>query len=339
MKKTILLLLVSILLAGCTAQATEPIVSEIRTSVPTATERPRPTPTQPPTSTQEPTQTPDPLLATQAAALESCRGNSPDNIDKYIDRGYSATRFWSATVCQDDGIYTKVTRLGKEKVYKIPALDTDAQTAGPDWVWEPYLWSVDGDYLYLTPSYLGSIDGTGATNLNGYGLTQLYLSSGARNVLLQPRAEGYTFALSEDGRLFAYLTEVARTISILDVKTKEKQKLSLDKEYDILDMRWTPDGARLLILTEESGRNPNQGGFTIFEYSLEGKDLKKLVDKNNLNSLYTADQFDEPRLFISGLTNDILSLSDRLGEAFFEVNLQSGEIIPTNDLGTPIALQ
>jgi hypothetical protein len=337
MKKILLLLLVSILLAGCTARATEPVVSEIRTSVPTATERPRPTPTQPPTSTQEPTQTPDPLLATQAAALESCHGNSPDNIDKYIDRGYSATRLWSATVCQDNGIYTKVSELGKDKVYKIPALDTDAQTAGPDWVWEPYLWSVDGDYLYLTPSYLGSIDGTGPANLSGYGLTQLDLSSGARNVLLQPRAEGYTFALSEDGRLFAYLTDVARTISILDVKTKEKQKLSLDDEYSILDMRWTPDGARLLILTEESGMDPNQGGFSIFEYSLEGKDLKKLVDKNNLNSLYTADQFDEPRLFISGLTNDILSLSDRLGEALFEVNLQSGEVIQTDALGTPVA--
>jgi hypothetical protein len=335
MKKTLLLLLVSILLAACTAQATEPVVSEIRTSVPTATERPRPTQTVPPTSTQEPTQTPDPMLATQAAARESCRGNSQDSIDKYIDRGYSATRFWSATVCQDDGIYTKVTRLGKEKVYKIPALDTDAQTAGPDWVWVPYLWSVDGDYLYLIPSYLGSIDGTGTTNRSGYGLNQVDLSSGARNVLLQPRGEGYTFALSEDGRLFAYLTEVARTISILDVKTKEKQKLSLDKEYNILDMRWTPDGARLLILTEELGMDPNQSGFSIFEYSLEGKDLKKLVDKNNLNSLYTADQFDEPRLFISGLTNNILSLSDRLGEAFFEVNLQSGEIIPTNDPGTP----
>jgi hypothetical protein len=339
MKKTLLLLLASILVAGCTARATEPVLPAGNTPFATATERPRPTPTLPATSTQEPTVTPDPRMATQQAALESCRGNSQDNIDQYIHQGYSATRFWKATVCQDDGIYTKVERLAKEKVYKIPAVDSDPETSGPDWFWEPYVWSVDGEYLYLTAAHPGSIDSSGMANLSGYGLTQLDLALGARNVLLQPRAEGYTFALSEDGRLFAYLTEIPRTISILDVKTKENQKLSLDKEYNILDMRWTPDGARLIILTEESGMDPNQGGFTIFEYSLEGKDLKKLVDKNNLNSLYTADQFDEPRLFISGLTNGILSLSDRLGEGYFEVNLQSGEVIQTNDLGTPVAAQ
>jgi hypothetical protein len=218
-------------------------------------------------------------------------------------------------------------------------VDSDPETSGPDWFWEPYVWSVDGEYLYLTAAHPGSLDSSGMANLSGYGLTQLDLASGARNVLLPPRAEGYTFALSEDGRLFAYLTEIPRTINILDVKTKEKQKLSLDQEYNILDMRWTPDGARLLILTEELAEGAIPGGFSIFEYSLEGKDLVKLVDKNNLNSLYTADRFDEPRLFISGLTNEFLFLSDRLGEAFFEVDLLSGEVVPTNDPGTPVVPQ
>jgi hypothetical protein len=336
MKKTLLLLLVSILFAGCTAQATQTEAPEARTPVSTATERPSPTLTLSPTFTPEPTHTPDPVVVTRQAALDSCKGNSQDNIDQSIDRGYSATRFWSATVCQDDGIYTKVSRLGKEKVYKIPALDTDAGTAGPDWVWEPYIWSVEGDYLYLTPTYLGSIDGAGTGHRSGYGLTQLDLESGARQVLLQPLQEGYTFALSEDGRLFAYLTDIPRTINILDVKTKEKQRLSLDRDYKILDMRWTPDGARLLILTEELGRDPSQSGFTVFEYSLEGKKLKKLVDKNNLGSLYTIDLFDEPRVFISGLTNEALFLSDILGEGYFQVNLSTGEVIQTEGLGTPI---
>jgi hypothetical protein len=337
MKKTLLLILASIFLAGCSAQAAKTAVPQLRTPLSTATARPRPTSTLAPTSTQEPTHTPDPIVVTRQAALDSCGGNGQDSNDQYITQAYSATRFWSATVCQDDGVYTKVVKLGKDKVYKVPALDTDPTTSGPDWVWEPYLWSVEGDYLYLTPVYLGSMDNSGMTNVSGFGLTQLDLSSGARNVLLRPRAEGYTFALSGDGRLFAYLSDIPRTINTLDLKTKEKQKLSFDKEYQILDMRWTPDGARLVILTEEAGRNPTQSGFTIFEYSLEGKDLEKLVDKNNLNSLYTVDKSDAPRLYISGLTNDILSLADRLGEAYFEVNLESGEIIQTNDLGTPIA--
>jgi hypothetical protein len=274
---------------------------------------------------------------TQQAALDSCRGSSQDGIEQYITQPYSATWFWSATVCQDDGIYTKVVRLGKDKVYKVPALDTYGSTSGPDWVWEPYIWSIEGDYLYLIPRYLGSVNSPGTTTPSGFGLNQLDLSSGARNVLLRPREEGYNFALSEDGRLFAYLTDIPRTIKILDVKTKEQQQLSFLEKYRILEMRWTPDGARLIILAEELAGDPAQSGFSIFEYSMESGNLKKLVDKNNLNSLYTADEFDQPRIYISGLSNDVLLLSDTLQEGYFEVNLQSGEVIRTDPLGNPMA--
>jgi hypothetical protein len=337
MKNTILLLLVFIFLAGCWAQVTEPVVPEISAPSSTATESPLPTSTFSPTSTPEPTQTPDPGIATQQAALASCRGNGQDSIDKYIDQGYSSTRFWSATVCQDNGIYTKVTKLAKDKIFKIPALDTDGGRPGPEWFWEPYLWSVEGDYLYLTPRDLGFIDRSSSLYSSGYGLLQLDLSNGERNTLLKPYDGGYTFALSEDGRLFAFLSDIPRTITVRDVKTKEERQLSFKEKYKILEMRWTLDGARLLILTEESTEDPAQGGFSIFEYSLEREDLQKLVDKNNLNTLYTSDEFDKPRIYISGLTNELLSLADTLQEGNFEINLQTGEVIQTDDLGTPIA--
>jgi len=228
-------------------------------------------------------------------------------------------------------------KLGKEKVYKIPAVDTDQGTSGPDWFWEPYLWSVDGDYLYLIPRYFGFIDSPWLIYSSGFGLTQLDLSTGARNVLLQPREAGYTFALSEDGRLFAYLTDIPRTIDILDVKTKEKHQLSFKERYNILEMRWTSEGAKLIILTEESAEDPAKGGFSIFEYNLEEEDLKKLVDKNNLNSLYFSEPAAEPRIYISDLSNNVLSLSDNLQQGHFEVNLETGEVIQTNDLITSTA--
>jgi hypothetical protein len=229
-----------------------------------------------------------------------------------------------------------VEKLGKDKFYKIPALNTDVKTSGPDWIWEPYLWSIDGNYLYLKPRYLGSIDNPGLYS-SGFGLIQLDLSSGERNTFLKPRVEGYNFALSEDGRLFAFLSDIPRTIIIRDVKIKEEHQLSFKEIYKILEMRWTPDEARLIILTEESAEDPAQGGFSIFEYSLEGKDLKKLVDKNNLNSLYSSDPSAEPRIYISDLSNEILSLSDQLQDGYFDVNLQTGEVTQTNDLGTPMA--
>lgn len=341
MKNTLLLILASIFLAGCSARAAETVVPAAGTPSQSAplpvTERPSATSTWEPTSTLEPTQTPDPVIATGEAALNSCRGNSQGNIDQFITRAYSATTFWSATVCQDDGIYTKVTRLGNEKVYKIPALDTDATTPGPDWFWEPYLWSVEDDFLYLTPRYLGFIDSPRLIYSAGFGLVQLDLSSGDRNVLLKPYEGGYTFALSEDGRLFAYLPDIPRTINLLDLKTKEKKQLSFKESYKILEMRWTPDGARLLVLAEELANDRAQGGFSIFEYSLEGDDLKKLVDKNNLNSIYSSDPSDEPRIYISNLTNDFLSLADTLQEAYFQVDLRTGEVIQTSDSGIPTA--
>jgi hypothetical protein len=337
MKKTLILLIASIMLVSCTAQATEPVVPISNTPLSTATERPLPTLTLAPTSTQEPTQTPDPALATREAALASCRGNGQDNIDKYITQAYSATRFWSAKVCQDDGVYTKVEQLGKDKVYKIPALDTNPKMAGSEVFWEPYLWSVDGNYLYLTARNAGIIESPWLFYSSGFGLTQLELDTGARNVLLQPRRDGYTFALSEDGRLFAYLTDIPRTIDILDVKTKEKHQLSFKERYKILEMRWTPDGAKLIILTEESAEEPSQGGFSIFEYSMEGNDLVKLVEKNNLNSIYSPDPSTEPRIFISNLTNEVLSLADTQQQFFFDVDLGTGEVIPTNVLSTATA--
>jgi hypothetical protein len=337
MKKTLILLIATIMLVSCTSKATETVAPAIGAPSSTATERPVPTLTLQPTSTQEPTQTPDPMLATREAALNSCRGNGQDGIDQYLSQGYSATRFWSATVCQDDGIYTKVEKLGKDKVYKIPAVDTDSTTSGPDWIWEPYLWSVDGDYLYLTPSSPGPSDNPGTVSPSGFGLVQVDLSNGERNVFLKPRPEGYNFALSEDGRLFAFLSDVPRQIMIRDVMTKEEHQLSFKERYQILEMRWTPDGARLIILTAESAEDPTKGGFSIFEYSLEGNDLTKLVDKNNLNSLYSSDPSAEPRISISDLSNDVLFLSDNLQESYFEVDLQTGEVIQTNNLGTPVA--
>jgi hypothetical protein len=113
--------------------------------------------------------------------------------------------------------------------------------------------------------------------------------------------------------------------------------LSFERRYNFLDMRWTPDGAKLILLTEESAADPTQSGFTIFEYSLEGKDLTKLVDKNNLNSLFTLSPSAEPRIFISGLSNDMLSLADKLQEGYFQINLETGDVVQTNDLGTPVA--
>jgi WD40 repeat protein len=173
---------------------------------------------------------------------------------------------------------------------------------------------------------------------NGFGLAQLDLSTGVLSTWLKPDFNGHTFGLSEDGRLFASFSDIPRTINIRDIKTGQEQTLNFKEKYNILEIRWTPDGARLVVFTEEKAEDPSEGGFSIFVYDFQSDELNKLVDKNSLSSIYSSDEFEEPRIYISDLSNETLSLSDIHQEAYFKVDLQSGELTQTDDLGTPIAV-
>lgn len=131
------------------------------------------------TLTPKPTQTLtlQPVRATVEAVIGSCAGEKSSDYIRY-PYAYSNNDQWTAVVCQDNGIYTKVFRIDGTRLWNALALDIDATISGPEWFLYPYLWAKDGRYLYLAPRILGSIDCLNCFPVNGFGLYRLNLSNG-----------------------------------------------------------------------------------------------------------------------------------------------------------------
>lgn len=309
--------------------------TSLPTNTPLEETTPLPLSTPRPTRTVQPTKTVDPFLATREAALGSCRGNPSHNIDKFISIAYASNGEWNYTICQDNGVYTKVFNDGLGIAWNIPAFDDDLNNEGPEWYWESYLWSDDGRYLYLKPKFLGFIDDPWSMYLSGYGLSRLDLNFGQLDVWLEPDAS-YKFAFSSDTDLFAFTPlDLYQTIKIRNLITGEERNLNLKEKYNILKYQWTPDNSRLVIFTEKQVDDPLESAFSVFVYSLKNDILIKITEKRKVDISVSTDPHDEPRISISNLTNDVLELSNIYSEEKFQINLRSGEFISISEDATP----
>jgi hypothetical protein len=219
-----------------------------------------------------------------------------------------------------------------EKTWSVPAVEDNSSTPEPSWYWMPYLWSDDGNYLYLQAVCLCSIDSPWLIYSDGYGIARLDLSTGQVDIWLKPSDNPwYSFAFSEDETLFAFSpNEVPRTIRIRDLVSGTEQDMSFKEKYSVLQYRWTPDHSKLVILTEESDPDDSKSGFSVFTYSVKSERLKKVLEKNRLNSSFPTPEAIEPRIFISELSNDILYLSDVYQENDFTLNIRTGELTQTS---------
>ena len=311
--------------------------TSLPTNTPLEETTPLPLSTPRPTRTVQPTKTVDPFLATREAALGSCRGNPSHSIEKYIGIGYSSNGQWISTICQDNGIYTKVSNLALGVVWNVPALDDDQNNEGPEWYWVPYLWSSNGKYLYLIPECICSIDSPWLIYASGFGLSRLDLNSGLFDVWLSPSFNPwYNFSFSADANLFAYTPpDFYQVIKIRDLITSEERNISFKGEYNILKYQWTPDNSRLVIFTEEQVDDPLESAFSVFVYSLKNDTLIKITEKRKVDISVSTDPHDEPRISISNLTNDVLELSNIYSEEKFQINLRSGEFISISEDATP----
>ena len=268
------------------------------------------------------------MTATAISAIELCSGNH--DVSKYIEyrkNSYSSNNSWIAMVCQDNGVYTKVSNSKQGIVWNIPAFDDGQTNSGLEWYWLPYLWSGDGKYLYLQPVCLCFIDSPWLIYSSGFGLSRLNLETGQADIWLKPNDSFYSFELTQDGELFAFSPpDSSHVVKIRDLISDEEQSLSFKEKYSILEYRWTPDKSRLVIFTEERGSVQSENGFSIFVYDISTEILKKLVDKNNLNSSFPTEDRIEPRIYISELSNGTLMLSDIDQENNFQLDIQTGEL-------------
>ncbi len=187
-------------------------------------------------------------------------------------------------------------------------------------------------YLYLEPACLCSIDSPWLIYSSGYGLSRLNLNTGLLDVWLKPNDVGYSFEFSQDGSLFAFLhPDLLDIIKIRNLITGDEQSLAFKEKYTILEFRWSLDNSRLIIFTEEHEANSSESGFSIFVYTVRSEILRKLIDKDTLGDTFPTEDYSGPRIFISSLSENILTLSDVFGEVEFQLNIETNELIKVNN--------
>lgn len=345
MKKIIQWVFVLVFLVSCSTnlQTSMPSLYLVETNIPVPTNTVSSkmiisptisnTPSLVPVRTTTPTS--DPTFLTQEAVVSSCAAKERAWYTKHLSSTYFVNDQWSAVVCSDNRIYTKVWNTSRDSEWIVPSYDA-VNDVDPSWYWKPYLWSSDGRYLYMEPICLCFIDSPWLIYASGYGLSRLDLNSGQLSVWLTPSDNPwYIFAFSDDTKLFAFSPpDLYRTIKIRNLLTGGERSVNFKEKYNILEYRWTPDGSRLVIFTEEYANDPLENGFSIFVYSLKNDALIKIVDKNNLNFTFPTEDFIEPRMAISAVTNEVLKLSG-YGRNEFQINIRSGEFISTPEIATP----
>lgn len=330
--------LIALLMASCSQQPqniTSPTsVAFVDSPAPTNTvfSKPLITPTISSTPYPVPTKTLtltlDPISLTQEAAVSSCAATERTWYTKHLSSDYFTKGQWGAVICSDNGIYTRVTNTSLDLTWNVPSYDDgNVNTPEPSWYWAPYLWSGNGKYLYLRSVCLCFIDSPWLLYSSGFGLSRLDLETGEFDIWLKPSDIGYSFEFSNDGNLLAFsLPDYSDVIKIRDLKSNNEQNLNFKEKYIILEFRWTSDNSQLVIFTEEHEDNPSESGFSVFVYSIEKGALRKLLDKNTLNSSFPTENSIEPRIYISDLTDDILTLSHVFDENTFKLNIQTGEL-------------
>ena len=331
MQKLYFMVLLVLFLVSCEANQMQTPTLKTNTPTPTIMMLDMPTvfSTPNPTSTNKPTQTIDPIQATQEVALASCRGNSDTPIDKYIQQAYSQFNHWTATVCQDDGIYTKVLNLETEKIWNVASIDDNTSYSGPEWFWEPFLWSENSKYLYMKSEPIGFIDSPWLRYSSGFGLSRLNLENGQMDVWLKPSQGGYHFAFNSDATFFiSSFTGFPNILKIRDLNLGKEENLILKDKYYALSFAITPNDSRLVVMAQEYEATESKDNIVLFIYNMKTKTLRKIFVSSN--------QVDANIIF-NQISNDYFIMYDIYTGDYIQANILTGDVSILRELPAPIS--
>lgn len=146
----------------------------------------------------------------------------------------------------------------------------------------PFYWTSDSKNLYLTvqrgvsgPIYFA----------NGWELINLDLASGKIAEILRPLPrQYYSFSLSSDGKLLAYILQptTSLVVIVMNLESKDVKSYSLKPEYNQAGaMLWSPDMSKIVLgqaIVDYDGVNPDV--FSVVMLDLANDSLETVVSDN-----------------------------------------------------------
>ncbi len=320
MKRVYFIVLFIICLTGCATPTHATSSSAYPSETPTLmVENITPSRTPKPILTFTSTLTPNPRISIRDASLEACDGIYRNNSS--LNRILSPNGQWTAVVCRDDGIYTKISRIDNNVVWKLPVTNIDSM----DWYLYPYHWSNDEKFLYLSSNVNASMDCPECFYIEGFDLYRLNLLTGNLEALIS----GNNFSISPDEKYLAFVdSDNSQIVSIRDLLSGQEIKLNFKEKYtDLGRFVWTKDSSELLILAGVVGWRENTAGYSLLLYNLRSNSVITLID-NDLRQLSPASGYVyEERIGSPWLSTDLLLLGDPLlGGDAWTVNIRTGEI-------------
>jgi hypothetical protein len=317
MRKIILPLLLTCLLASCDASPQAVVVPTASVSPIPPTSTPLPSKTRVTIITATPTLLPK--IATVEGVQESCDGSYGWSSQNRI----SPNGEWVVVLCHDDGDYTKVARLDGGRAWKLPAesyKDEYGNYSNPEYYWF-YRWSVNPNYLYLS-KYACCIDSPELIFVEAFGLYRLNLTSGVVEAIY----DGAYFSLSPSEKYFVSVDfESVPRVNIFNRRTGGKLAYDLEPKYvDIGHFSWSPDESKLVFvggLTDWVISDAQ--GFSLFSYDFHTHSLNVLIN-DDAARLIPAD-YEYPHVW---LDEDTIILTEFYRGSFWKMNVQTGEREP-----------
>jgi hypothetical protein len=318
MRKSFILLM--ILLSSCAPVLQNELAIPVSPS-PAALASTPATTTIAPTLIPSPIITPDRVYATVDASIDACGGEH--TLNRHKDLQLSPDEQWVVSVCVDQGHYTRVARSDGAAKWKLPFF-VDENSYGPGWYFQPYHWSKDGRYLYLTLGSLFAIDGPGLAFVEGFGLYRLELVSGDLVTWFPADISGYSFSISLDEHWFIFVDPDNRqVVRIRDMLSGNEASLVFKEKYQTIgDFVWSQDSLKVIIVAAIRDWNSSDAGFSLFSYDIETKQLTTLVD-NDAHQLLPEVNEDGDNVWLS---DEVLQLASWDDNSICELNIRTAEL-------------
>ncbi len=195
----------------------------------------------------------------------------------------SPSQTWATGYCNDDETWiVDVNQTAKWTISYGEYYGKESDSGNG--VIVPFYWTSDNKYLYLTvqrgvsgPIYF----------VNGWELINLDLASGKIAEILSPLPrQYYSFSLSSDGKLLAYILQPTTplVVKVINLESKDVKSYSLKPEFNQAGaMLWSLDMSKIVLgqaIVDYDGVNPDVFSVVLLDLANDSREI--LVSDNSV---------------------------------------------------------